>query len=174
MDNYANFWIKCPREAPFYRPVDEVLKWEFIDPPKPLPASAPPTEETPAVETAAVETPAAHVLHTVEPLSESEMQRVDQYYQFINQPLDQFIDRPLVQPPPQQHDYHTRSTPAATAVPPPPPKRRPPPKSPAVDVQAPTVETPAVDAQAPAAEVVIIEGVAVSAHVSRAAAILAP
>ena len=131
MDNYANFWIKCPREAPFYRPVDEVLKWEFIDPPKPLPASAPPTEETPAVETAAVETPAvdvqapavetpaAHVLHTVEPLSESEMQRVDQYYQFINQPLDQFIDRPLVQPPPQQHDYHTRSTPAATAVPPP-------------------------------------------------------
>ena len=47
MDNYANFWIKCPREAPFYRPVDEVLKWEFIDPPKPLPASAPPTEETP-------------------------------------------------------------------------------------------------------------------------------
>ena len=89
MDNYANFWIKCPREAPFYRPVDEVLKWEFIDPPKPLPASAPPTEETPAVETAAV-------------------------------------------------------------------------------------ETPAVDAQAPAAEVVIIEGVAVSAHVSRAAAILAP
>jgi len=33
--------------------------------------------------------------HVLEPLSESEMQRVAQYYQFINRPLDQFIDRPL-------------------------------------------------------------------------------
>ena len=115
VDNYTNYWIKCPKELPFWRPVQEVLNWTFIDEPKPVPPSAP---------------------HVLEPLSESEMQRVDQYYQFINQPLDQFIDRPLVQPPPQQqqqqqpHDYHTRSTPAATAVPPPPPKRRPPPKSP--------------------------------------------
>ena len=36
VDNYKNFWIKCPREAPFYRPVVEVLMWEFIDPPLPL------------------------------------------------------------------------------------------------------------------------------------------
>ena len=48
VDNYKNFWVKCPREAPFYRPVVEVLMWEFIDPPLPLPASAPPAKEAPA------------------------------------------------------------------------------------------------------------------------------
>lgn len=48
VDNYKNFWVKCPREAPFYRPVVEVLMWEFIDPPLPLsstplaPAAIPP------------------------------------------------------------------------------------------------------------------------------------
>lgn len=37
VDNYKNYWIKCPREAPFWRTVDEVLGWEFLDPPKELP-----------------------------------------------------------------------------------------------------------------------------------------
>ena len=76
VDTYKNYWLKCQKERPFWRPVEEVLQWEFIDEPLPLPP--PPTIEptyfsdldreiaaeapaviTPTRETPARETPAA-------------------------------------------------------------------------------------------------------------------
>ena len=79
VDMYTNYWLKCQKERPFWRPVKEVLQWEFIDEPLPLPppptieptyfsdldreiaAEAPavitPTREIPAVEPSAVEPP---------------------------------------------------------------------------------------------------------------------
>ena len=67
VDNYQNYWIKCSREKPFYRPVGEVLKWMFIDSPKPLPASAPPT----AAEALAAEEPAAEAPATEAPTADA-------------------------------------------------------------------------------------------------------
>ena len=43
VDMYTNYWLKCQKERPFWRPVKEVLQWEFIDEPLPLPP--PPTIE---------------------------------------------------------------------------------------------------------------------------------
>ena len=88
VDMYTNYWLKCQKERPFWRPVEEVLQWEFIDEPLPLPppptieptyfsdldreiaAEAPavitPTRETPAREIPAVE-PSAVEPSAVEP-----------------------------------------------------------------------------------------------------------
>jgi hypothetical protein len=59
VDTFKNYWLKCPKEKPFWRPVEEVLQWTFIDEPMLLPdpptvapavdpsAIAPPTGESP-------------------------------------------------------------------------------------------------------------------------------
>ena len=39
VDKYQNYWIKCPREPRFWRTVEEVLGWEFIDVPKTVPSA---------------------------------------------------------------------------------------------------------------------------------------
>jgi len=66
VDKYTNYWIKCPQEKPFWRPVVEVLAWEFLDAPQPshpppsnpaAPAAEPPTGEAPAGELAAAQPP---------------------------------------------------------------------------------------------------------------------
>ena len=115
VDMYTNYWLKCQKERPFWRPVEEVLQWEFIDEPRPLPppptieptyfsdldreiaAEAPavitPTRETPAREIPAVE-PSAVEPPTGQPPSPAAAEPKD------DMPLspDYFGQVPLSQP----------------------------------------------------------------------------